>query len=143
LILDSSIIAKLILDEPDSKQARVEIKASIKKGTVLCTADLALTECLNIIWKHLTLLQDIEDTDSIVEDLLRVYDHLTIISTRTIAKETINIAIKTNISVYDASYIALTQKLDGTLYTADKKLAAAANAVTNSRLLKINGINES
>jgi predicted nucleic acid-binding protein len=50
---------------------------------------------------------------------------LTIISTRTIAEETINIAITKNISVYDATYIALTQKLNGTLYTADQKLAAA------------------
>ncbi len=129
-------MAKLILNEADSQQARAEIKAALKKGTALYTTDLALTECLNIIWKHTTLLKDIQDPDSAVEDLFEVYDHLTIISTRAIAEETINIATTKNIPVCDATYIALAQKLNGTLYTADKKLASIANTITNTKLLK-------
>jgi predicted nucleic acid-binding protein len=134
LILDSNIIAKLVLNEPDSNQARAKIKTAIKKGTALYTADLALTECLNIIWKHTTLLKDIQDPNTVLEDLLSIYDRLTIIPTRTIAEETINIANAKKITVYDATYIALTQKLNGTLYTADKKLAT----ITKSKLLKSN-----
>jgi predicted nucleic acid-binding protein len=138
LIIDSNIVAKLILNEVISQQARAEIKAALTKGTVLYTTDLALIECVNILWKHTTLLKDIEDLDHAVEDLLEVYDHLTIISTRAIAEETINIATTKNITVYDATYIALAQKLNGTLYTADKKLALIANANTNTNLLKTN-----
>jgi predicted nucleic acid-binding protein len=134
--LDSNIIVKLILNEPDSKHARSGIKTAVKKGAVLCTADLALTECLNVIWKHVNLLHDIDDPTAVVEDLLAIYDHLTIIPVRAIAEETINIAAAKNISVYDAAYIALTQKLAGTLYTADKKLAATANTITTTKLLK-------
>jgi predicted nucleic acid-binding protein len=82
------------------------------------------------------LLQDIEDKNSAVEDLLKIYDYLSIIPTREIAQETINIAITKKIAVYDATYIALAQKLNGTLYTADKKLASIAETITNTKLLE-------
>ena len=51
-------------------------------------------------------------------------------SMRSIAEETINIATTKNITIYDVAYIALAQKLNGILYTADKKLAKTATAAT-------------
>jgi predicted nucleic acid-binding protein len=74
----------------------------------------------------------------VVQDLLTIYDDLTIIPARTIAEETINIANTKNISTYDATYIAAAQKIGGTLYTADQKLAKTANTITTIKLLKPN-----
>ena len=71
-----------------------------------------------------------------VQDLLTIYDNLTIVPARVVAEEAINIAATKNASVYDALYIALTQKLNGTLYTADQKLCTTANTITNTKLLK-------
>lgn len=34
--------------------------------------------------------------------------------------------LRDNLTVYDASYVALTEALDGTLYTADRRIRAAA-----------------
>jgi predicted nucleic acid-binding protein len=138
LILDSNIIVKLVINEGDLKQTKAEIQAAIKKGYVLCTVDFALTECLNVIWKHANLLHDLEDYSATVQDLLAIYDDLTIIPARTITEETINIATTKNISAYDATYIAATQKLGGKLYTTDKKLATTANTITTTKLLKPN-----
>jgi predicted nucleic acid-binding protein len=120
--------------------------SSLSKDTffVVCvcnalhTLDLALTECVNIIWKHTTLLKDIADPNKTVEDLIAIYDRLTTTPSRTITEETLNIATAKNITVYDATYIALTQKLNGTLYTADQKLATTANTITRTKLLKPN-----
>ena len=110
----------------------------MKKGYTLYTVDLALAECLNVIWKHANLLLDLkaEEAKSAVEDLIKVYDGLNIITTREITEETMNIALIQNVTVYDALYIAVAQKVNGTLYTADQKLCTTANTITNSKLLK-------
>jgi predicted nucleic acid-binding protein len=138
LILDSNIIAKLVLNEPGSKEARANVTGFLKKGYTLYTVDLALAECLNVIWKHANLLSDLkaEDAKSAVEDLVKVYDGLNIITTREFTTETINTALTQNITAYDALYIATAQKVNGTLYTADQKLCTTANTTTNTKLLK-------
>jgi len=138
LILDSNIITKLILNEPNSKEARATVEAYIEKGYTIHTVDLALTECLNIIWKHAKLFTDLspEDTKSAIQYLLRIYDRLKITSTRDLAEHAIDIAQTTKIAVYDSTYIALTKNLNGILYTADKKLATTATTITKTKLLK-------
>jgi predicted nucleic acid-binding protein len=127
-----------VLNEPGSKEARSNVKDLLKKGYILYTVDIALAECLNVIWKHSTLLSDLkpEDTKSAVEYLLKIYNGLNVIATQELAEETINIAQTKKTPVYDALYIALTQKEKGTLYTADQKLCTTANTITNTKLLK-------
>jgi predicted nucleic acid-binding protein len=84
------------------------------------------------------LLSDLkpEETKSAIEYLLKIHNELTVIATRDLAQETIKIAQTTKTPVYDALYIALTQKLNGTLYTADQKLYITANTITKTQLLK-------
>jgi predicted nucleic acid-binding protein len=124
---------KLVLSE-----ARANVTNYLKKGYTLYTVDLALAECLNVIWKHANLLSDLkaEDAKSAVEDLIKVYDDLNIVTAREIAIETLKIAFTQNVTVYDALYIAVALKVNGTLYTADQKLCTTANTITNSKLLK-------
>ncbi len=138
LILDSNIIAKLVLNEPNSKEARASIKGYSKKGYSLYTVDIAFAECLNVIWKHATLLSDLnsEDTKSATEYLRKVFNGLNIIPTQELVDETINIAQTKKTPVYDALYIALAQKANGTLYTADQKLCSLAKTIVNTKLLQ-------
>ena len=77
-----------------------------------------------------------EDAKSAIEYLLKIHNDLNITPTRDLAEETINIAQTKKTPVYDALYIALTQKINGTLYTADQKLCTTANTITNTKLLK-------
>lgn len=77
-----------------------------------------------------------EETKSAIEYLLKIHNELTVIATRDLAQETIKIAQTTKTPVYDALFIALTQKVNGTLYTADQKLCTTANTITNTKLLK-------
>ncbi|MCW4003752.1 MAG: type II toxin-antitoxin system VapC family toxin [Candidatus Bathyarchaeota archaeon] len=137
-MLDSNIIAKLVLNEPDSKQARASIKSYAKKGYSLYTVDTAFAECLNVIWKHATLLGDLssEDAKSATEYLAKVFNGINIAATQDLAEETIKIAQTKKTPVYDALYIALAQKTKGTLYTADQKLCALAKTTINTKLLQ-------
>jgi len=138
LVLDSSILVKLVTNEPNSKQARTTITALIKKGYALYTVDIALAESLNAIWKHTKIQKDLkpEETKPITQDLIKIYDKLNIITTRELTEEATNIALAQNITIYDALYIAGTQKLNAILYTADQKLHNIANKITHSKLLK-------
>jgi predicted nucleic acid-binding protein len=115
-----------VLNESDSTEARAEVSGFLRKGYSLCTVDIALAECLNVIWKHTNLLKDLkpEEASLAVEDLKKLYDELAITSTRELKDEAMHIAISQNITVYDALFIAAAQKINATLYTADKKLCA-------------------
>ena len=126
------------MNESGSKEARAAVANILKKGGALYTVDLALAEGLNVIWKHASVLKDLEleEANSAVEDLARIYDGLNIIAAREITTEAMHVALTQNISVYDSLYIAAAQKMNGTLYTADQKLCNAANGITNTKLLK-------
>jgi predicted nucleic acid-binding protein len=125
------------LNESDSKEARAAVTSFLKKGYVLCTVDMALAECLNVIWKHTNILKDLKPEEAIltVEDLRKLYGGLKITATRELMDEAMQIAISQNITVYDSFFIAAAQKIGATLYTADKKLCAKTDKIIKSKLL--------
>jgi predicted nucleic acid-binding protein len=98
--------------------------------------DIALAECLNVIWKHTNLLKDLSPKEAslAIEDLTKLYDDLAIIPTRELKDEAMQIAISQNITVYDALFIAASQKINATLYTADKKLCAKTDKLIKLKL---------
>ena len=74
--------------------------------------DIALAECLNVIWKHTNQLKDLEPKQAIlaIEDLTKLYDDLSITPTRELKDAAMQIAITLNITVYDALFIAAHKK---------------------------------
>jgi len=52
IILDSNILAKLVVNEPGSSEVRKHIEALLERSFNLCTVDLALPKALNALWKH-------------------------------------------------------------------------------------------
>lgn len=112
----------------------------MEKGHLLYTVDNALAECLNVIWKHATLLRDLSvgDTKTAIHYLLLMFNRLNVTKTPDIAEQTMAIAQTLKVPVYDALYIALAEKEKGTLYTTDKKLATIAGTIITVKLLKPN-----
>ena len=95
-----------------------------------------MAECLNVIWKHTNKLKDLkqEEAGLAIDDLTKLYDDLTIIPTRELKDQAMHTAITQNITVYDALFIAAAQKINATLYTADKKLCAKTDKLIKSKL---------
>ena len=126
----------MVLNESDSKEVRNEVTNYLRKGYSLCTVDIALAECLNVIWKHTNLLKDMEPKEATlaIEDLTKLYDDLSITPTRELKDAAMQIAITLNITVYDALFIAATQKINAILYTADKKLCTKTIKLIKSKL---------
>jgi len=107
-------------------------------GYSLNTVDIALTESLNALWKHAKISKDIDEKEvkPIMEDLSRIFDSLTIVTTMELIKDATTIALIQNITIYDSLYIAAARKLNSTLYTADKKLYSISERLVSSKLLK-------
>jgi len=125
--------------EPGSREARKTVKSFLKDGYSLYTADIALAESLNAIWKHIRIHKDLEEDEmeSAIQDLTRIYDSMNILTTRELSKEAAQISLAKDITIYDSLYIAAASKLKATLYTADQKLYKASNELVTSKLLKL------
>lgn len=136
--MDSSILVKLVITEPGSREAREQTKTLLGEGRVMCTVDIALAESLNAIWKHVRVHRDLaeEEAEPTIQDLTRIWDGLRILTTRELSDEIAKTALAKSITVYDALYIEAARKLDATLYTADEKLHRASKSIIKSSLLK-------
>jgi len=137
MILDSNVLIKLIVNEPNSEKARRRIREVIEENFSLYTIDIALAESLNALWKHVKLHRDLQkrEAESAAKDLKELYDSLNVITTRELLDESVETALTWDITVYDSLYVAAAKKLRATLYTADQKLYNISKKIVSSELL--------
>jgi predicted nucleic acid-binding protein len=92
------------------------------------TADLAIYEALNAVWKEHHLLRKIdrESALTLVEVLHGVLNAIEMYSIKGFEEEVFNLALKEEVTVYDASYLHLAMKNGLTLVTDDIKLMEKA-----------------
>ncbi len=98
----------------------------------LVTTDLAIYEACNGLWKLATLLKtltlkDAQDIATVLNELTAKNLIQTINFTSIDLAHTLGIAQKTQVTFYDASYIATAQNIKATLTTEDQKLLNAAS----------------
>ena len=128
IVLGSSFIAKLVLGEEGSEEARRLTRLWANRGEVLATIDIALPEALNAIWKHCLKVGDLsrEEAVSSVDDLLNLWSKLRVYSSREVAEHAFKLALEEGITVYDALYIQLAKSTRAGLATFDEKLNKVA-----------------
>jgi len=105
----------------------------VKRGVVKpfadgVTLDLALYESLNTIWKEHQLLRKIDkDTVLLFLDVMSsVFNVIKVLSIRGLEGEVFNLALREDLTVYDASYLYATMKNKYMLVTDDQKLKSKA-----------------
>ena len=137
MILDSNVLIKLIVNEPNSEKARRRIREVIEENFSLYTIDIAFAESLNALWKHVKLHRDLQkrEAESAAKDLKELYDSLNVITTRELLDEAVETALTWDITVYDSLYVTAAKKLRATLYTADQKLYNVSKKIVSSELL--------
>jgi len=137
LLLDSSILVKLVINEPGSDSARTRVKDSLEKECTVFTVDLALAEAINALWKHVNIHGDLAEVagEQAVEDLLNIWKGLNVIPSQEIIEEAFKNAIQNNITAYDSLFIAASAKTMAKLYTADGRLFEASRKIVASELL--------
>jgi predicted nucleic acid-binding protein len=120
-VVDSSVVAKWIIAEPDSAQAQRLISEVAHKGERLIVLDLAFVEVTNAIWKlHHRGLAALDEARQFLDKLLRIPVHVE--PAVRLVKPALEIAAKYDRAVYDALFVALCQDLGLQGVTADEPL---------------------
>ncbi len=117
IVADSSVFASVIVkDEFYDVCKRV---VTSKKATV----DLAYAETANVLWKHVKMGRiPPEEVDRRVELLRKLIGTSRVFRVEELMTDAVGLAVDSNITVYDALFVALAVKLNTKLITTDRKL---------------------
>ena len=124
LVIDASVVIKWFIEEKDSAKALLLKDNHINGKTILIAPDLLIYEVANVllfskIFTPLEIKGCLQDLYELEIDLINPSIDFVL--------SAIELAFNKQISIYDASYLALAKELDIKLITADKKLYTSAN----------------
>jgi predicted nucleic acid-binding protein len=119
-VIDASVALKWFLsNEPDTNAAL----AVVRTGGVLIAPDLIIAEVCNAAWKSARLgLMKQTQVDAIALELPRFFELL--VGGAILAPRAAAIAAQLDHPVYDALYLALAEREQAQLITADSRLIA-------------------
>jgi predicted nucleic acid-binding protein len=122
-VVDASVGIKLFLDEPLSERADALFDhLADDLPARFYVPDLFFIECANILWKYASYHgYPHEDAQQDVNDLRDLSLHA--VPTQELVEAALPIALDRGITAYDASYVALAERLALPLVTADEPLA--------------------
>ena len=122
VVVDASVVVKWVLPEAN-RQAAIALLARVEASEVTpYVPELLFAEATNAVWKQVALAKRMNAGDAadainaILESPLRVEPMSNLMI------PAFEIALGTGCTVYDAVYVALAERLDATLVTADAKL---------------------
>lgn len=122
-IVDASIIAKWILPGEPYQENTVKLKEDFIAGQVeLYAPSLIIHEVANALWRAVRLGR-ISESDA--KEALKTLEDMKIEFSESdwaSACQELSIAYRLDITVYDAVYLFLTEKISASLITADEKL---------------------
>ena len=126
-VVDSSVVAKWVLSEPDSAQALRVVTDTATAGGLLSVLDLAVVEVANVIWtryhRHLLTLAEAQQALSLLQQAaVRVVPCLSLLT------PAFAIAAQFDVAVYDALFVAAARDLGIGGVTADEPLMRAVGA---------------
>jgi len=109
------------------------------------TLDLAIYECLNVVWKEYKLLKKL-DEETASSFIKIISDALSIIRMDSIKgseNAVIDLACKEGLTIYDASYLHTSMRMQATLITDDRKLKAKGSkyvkVLSTEQLIRVGG----
>jgi len=119
-VIDSSSLAKYVNREPGWE----EVEDQLKKG--VATTPLALKEISNSLWKRVREGQlSKQYSRQVLEGLLKLRP-FKVFDQETVLTAALDISTEEDIPIYDAIFIALSEKMRDGLITSDVKQAEAA-----------------
>lgn len=121
VVLDSCVLAKTVLDEPDSHLAAELIESVMKRRDEVYALDIALVEVTNVIWKSCRRqLIDDRKAHQIFAELMSFTG--VSVPSRPLLSRGLQLAMQYQIAVYDALFVAAVEQLDCRGVTSDATL---------------------
>ena len=128
IVVDASVLVKVVLKEPGWDE--------IELDSNMATLDYALVEGMNAIWKAIRRGRIAEETGKTLIAVLKLIGSgMLTFEARNFFERGLEIALKENVTIYDALYIALAEALKAELLTADEKQYYAAKNYVEAKLL--------
>jgi predicted nucleic acid-binding protein len=122
-VLDASVLAKLVFQEPGSKQARAAVRELGLRRAPIHVPDLIFAELASIGVKKCARGQaSSRQARRLVDVAIRL--PLAIWSSQLMTCAALEISLALGTSPYDSHYLAVAEQVDGALLTADRGLAA-------------------
>lgn len=136
LILDASVAAKWLFEEPDAERARSLLVASEQRRLKLLAPEILPAEIGSFLWKRvLRGILEAEEAMRHYARFLRVCPALVRISS--LAYPALKLALAHRHSIYDSLYVALAASAGFDFVTADERLFRAfAPSFPQVRLLR-------
>jgi predicted nucleic acid-binding protein len=117
LVVDASVALKWMLDEAGDREAR----ALVERGEALIAPDLLIAEVGNAAWRRFTNGQiPIQQAMMINVEIPRVFSELFALAP--LRARALSIATELRHPVYDCFYLALAEREDAVMVTADRRL---------------------
>lgn len=124
-IVDASIVAKWFLNEEGSDKALGLREEHISGKAILIISDFTYLEVLNVLRYKKHTEQMLSKANSVLWDL-----QLHAVKTNQfLLDKASSLALKYNLSLYDALYVALATMYGVFLFTADKEIGKTPNTV--------------
>ncbi|MEP7289998.1 MAG: type II toxin-antitoxin system VapC family toxin [Chloroflexota bacterium] len=126
-VVDASIVISRFVKESYTPQT-IALFARLKSGDFLYIPEFCRLECINVLWKHVRF-QGVARAQAMqsVQDLLAL--PLTIVPAESVYIRALTIGLDHQLAIYDSIYIALAEKYQCPLITADVPQQRAAMAV--------------
>ena len=129
IVLDTSAAIELLLSLPLSRKVQDLLD---EHDWVVAAPELLQIEVLQVLRRRVTSgvtsIDDAEDALNLLRDInVRYFNHEVLIDRVW--------ELRSNLTAYDASYVALAELLDGNLVTSDARLAHAPG--NNARILLV------
>ncbi len=121
-VLDASVGIKLFVPESGSEQVRAMLGPSLLGlAEALLVPGFFYAECANILWKKVR--SEAYPEEAARENLIGLRKMALVVTpTRDLATDALEVACQYDCSVYDACYLALSERKGIPLLTADHKL---------------------
>ena len=128
IVIDASALVKVLLKEEGWEKVPLDSNVA--------TLDYALVEGMNAIWKAVRTKRTTEEgARNLVIALKLIGSSIALFNAKSFFERGLEIALKENITIYDALYIALAEALNVELYTADNKQYEAAKKYVRAKLI--------
>jgi predicted nucleic acid-binding protein len=119
IVVDASIVVKWFIEEKHSNKANIIREKYINGDIELIVPSLMYFEVLNAL--KYSKLFELSELDDAAESLEK-YGFNTVTIKKNLRKNMIKIAVDHKLSIYDASYLALSLGLGKIFCTADEKI---------------------
>ncbi len=124
LVIDISAVLALRLPDEDSRYADQVLRLAASEQTLVPA--LFWYELQNgLLMAHRRGRISLPECESLITDMKHLID---VVEDNSLKPETMTLAVKHRLTVYDASYLELCQRYGGALATLDRALRTAAEA---------------